>query len=101
MGFAVGSTHPTVPLFVSRTRPSRWRLSNLHRMLAPLLDAAVASVQAHTKPVPSGRKITGLVLVRAACGERVSRVGEKSAYAFDISDWRSDVCISDLKPWDV
>src|SRR3546814_18808206 len=60
MGFAVGSTPPTVPLFVSRTRPSRWGLSNLHRLLAPLLDAAVASVQAQPKPVPAGRKITGL-----------------------------------------
>src|SRR3546814_15078525 len=60
MGFAVGSTHPTVPLFVSRTRPSRWGLSNLNRLLAPLLDAAVASVQAQTTPVPAGRNITGL-----------------------------------------
>src|SRR3546814_3575844 len=74
MGFAVGSTHPTVPLFVSRTRPSRWGLSNLHRLLAPLLDAAVASVQAQTKPVPAGRKITGLD-VRMEADLRMLRIG--------------------------
>src|SRR3546814_9118243 len=74
MGFAVGSTHPTVPLFVSRTRPSRWGLSNLHRLLAPLLDAAVASVQAQTKPVPAGRKITGLD-VRTEADIRMLRIG--------------------------
>src|SRR3546814_10346252 len=74
MGFAVGSTHPTVPLFVSRTRPSRWGLSNLHRLLAPLLDAAVASVQAQTKPVPAGRKITGLD-VRMEADIRLLRIG--------------------------
>src|SRR3546814_980449 len=74
MGFAVGSTHPTVPLFVSRTRPSRWGLSNLHRLLAPLLDAAVASVQAQTKPVPAGRTITGLD-VRLEADIRMLRIG--------------------------
>src|SRR3546814_13766803 len=74
MGFAVGSTHPTVPLFVSRTRPSRWGLSNLHRLLAPLLDAAVAPVQAQTKPVPAGRQITGLN-VRMEADIRMLRLG--------------------------
>src|SRR3546814_15313772 len=74
MGFAVGSTHPTVPLFVSRTRPSRSGLSNLHRLLAPLLDAAVASVQAQPKPVPAGRKITGLD-VRMESDIRMLRIG--------------------------
>src|SRR3546814_19745807 len=74
MGFAVGSTHPTVPLFVSRTRPSRWGLSNLHRLLAPLLAAAVASVQPPTKTVPAGRQTTGLN-VRMEHDIRMLRIG--------------------------